>query len=190
MHNFVHKRKGIQMKKTLYMLILICLLGLTGCNSKEEAMAIITEVPCKEAGVRFSVNGLWVIQEEAEANINVRAGQEVALSTYKEETGSAINIVYDDLTQIKGGTLVRMEDYVANIKEQLKISGEYSYACSEVTEETLYGQEYQTFTATVSNLGGEQKYYIRRADDKMIVFIFSVFGEDTLEEILALGKEM
>ena len=190
MHKCVHKRKGKQMKKTIYMLILICLLGLAGCNSKEEAMAIITEVPCEEAGVRFSVNGLWVIQEEAEANANIRAGQEVALSTYKEETGSAISVIYDDLTKTEGGTLVRMEDYVADIQEQLKISGEYSYACSEVTEETLYGQEYQTFTAEVSNLGGEQKYCIRRADDKMIVLIFSIFGEDTLEEILALGKEM
>ena len=190
MHCFVHKKKGIQMRKIKYMLILMCLLGLTGCNSKEEAMAVITEVPCELAEIKFSVNGLWAIQEEDVANVNVAEGQTVAFSTYKEETGSAINVIYEDLTKTEGATLVRMEDYVADIQEQLKISNEYNYACSEVLEETLYGKQYQAFTADVSNLGGVQKYFIRRQDDTMIIVIFSVFGEDKLEEILALGKEM
>ena len=178
------------MKKIIYVLLLCMFFCLTGCNSKEEAMAIITEVPCEEIGIRFSLNGLWVIQDEAEANTNSAEGQTVELSAYKEETGSAINVIYDDLTKTEGGTLVRMEDYMADVQEQLKISSEYSYACSEVGEETLYNQQYQTFTATVSNLGGMQKYYIRRMEDNMMVLIFSVFGEDKLEEILALGKEM
>ena len=34
------------------------------------------------------MNGLWVIQEEDVANVNVDEGQTVAFSTYKEETGS------------------------------------------------------------------------------------------------------
>ena len=184
------KGESVPMKKCIYVLLLCMFLGLAGCNAKEEAIAVITEVPCEKAEIKFSVNGLWMIQEEAVANTNVEEGQTVAFSTYKEETGSAINVIYDDLTKTEGATLVRMEDYVASIQEQLKISDEYNYACSEVLEETLYGKQYQTFTATVSNLGGVQKYYIRRQDDTMIVVIFSVFGEDNLEEILALGKEM
>ena len=185
-------KKGIQipMKKWIYILLLCIMFGLTGCNSKEEAMAVITEVPCELAEIKFSVNGLWVIQEEDVANINVDEGQTVAFSTYKEETGSTISVIYEDLTKTEGATLVRMEDYVADIQEQLKISSEYNYACSEVLEETLYGKQYQAFTADVSNLGGVQKYFIRRQDDTMIIVIFSVFGEDKLEEILALGKEM
>ena len=178
------------MKKVIYLLLICIVFCFTGCNSKEEAMAIITEVPCEVAGIRFSLNGLWMIQEEEIANSNTEAGQEVELSAYKEETGSAINVIYDDLTKTEGATLVRMDDYVADIQEQLKISSEYSYACSQVIEESLYGQKYQTFTATVSNLGGEQKYYIRRQDDTMIIILFSIFGEDKTEEILALGKEM
>ena len=178
------------MKKFIYMLLLCMSLGLIGCNSKEEAMAIITEIPCDVAGIKFSLNGLWMIQEEAVANDNVEEGQKVALSAYKDETGSAISVIYDDLTKTEGATLIRMEDYVADIQEQLKISSEYNYACSEVVEESLYGKQYQTFTATVSNLGGQQKYYIRRQDDTMIIVLLSVFGEDKLEEILALGKEM
>ena len=166
------------------------LFSLTGCNSKEEAMAIITEIPCDMAGIKFSINGLWMIQEEAAANVNVEEGQTVALSAYKDETASAISVIYDDLTKTEGATLIRMEDYVADIQEQLKISSEYNYACSEIKEESLYGKDYQTFTANVSNLGGMQKYYIRRQDDTMIVILFSVFGEDKLEEILVLGKEM
>ena len=184
------KERKRRMKKLIYMLLLCMLFSLIGCNSKEEAMAVITEIPCDEAGIKFSLNGLWMIQEETVANGNVQEGQTVALSVYKEETGSAISVIYDDLTKSEGGTLVRMEDYLADIQEQLKISGEYDYACSEVSEENLYGQQYQSFSAKVSNLGGQQKYYIRRQDDTMIIVLFSVFGEDTLEEILSLGKEM
>ena len=164
--------------------------SLTGCQSKEEAMAVITEIPCDTAGIQFSLNGLWMIQEDAVANASVEEGQIVDVSAYKEETGSAITVIYEDLTKTEGGTLVRMEDYIADIQKQLKTSSEYNYACSEVLEESLYGKEYQTFTANVSNLGGVQKYFIRRQDDTMIIVLFSVFGEDKLEEILALGKEM
>lgn len=178
------------MKKILYLLLLCSFLGLTGCNSKEEAMAVITEIPCETAGVSFSLNGLWMIQEEAEANSNAEEGQTVVLSTYKEETGSGISVIYHDLTQTEGGTLVRMDDYVTGLQEQLKNSNEYNYSCSEVTTEKLYGNTYESFSATVSELGGKQQYYIRRQDDIMIIMVISVFGEDNLEEILALGKEM
>ena len=178
------------MRKMIYVLLLIFSLGLIGCQSKEEAMAVITDVPCDMAGVSFSLNGLWVIQEETEANANAAEGQRVALSAYKEETGSSISVIYDDLTQTEGGTLTRMEDYVADIQTQLKISENFSYSCGDVSTENLYGKEYETFAATISDMGGVQKYYIRRQDDTMIVLIVSVFGEDKEEEILALGKEM
>lgn len=178
------------MRKLLYLLLLSSFLGLAGCNAEEEAMAVITEIPCETAEVSFSLNGLWIIQEEAEANSSAEAGQTVALSTYKEETGSGISVIYDDLTQTEGGTLVRMDDYMAAVQEQLKISGEYNYSCSEVSAEKLYGKDYETFSATVSELGSRQHYYIRRQDDTMIIMVITVFGEDKLEDILALGKEM
>ena len=178
------------MKKLIYILLLYALLGLAGCNSKEEAMAVITEIPCEMAGVSFSLNGLWTIQEEAEANSNAEEGQTVVLSTYREETGSGISVIYDDLTQTEGGALVRMDDYVAGLQEQLKISGNYDYSCSEISTEKLYGNSYESFSATVSELGGKQQYYIRRQEDTMIIMVITVFGEDNLEEILALGKEM
>lgn len=178
------------MRKILCVLAFCIVFGITGCNSKEEAMATITEVSCETAGINFSFNGFWMIQEQGTANTNAAEGQLVDVSAYKIETGSAVSVIYDDLTKTEGATLVRMEDYVADFQEQLKISSEYDYACGDVTKESLYGQEYETFTAKVSNLGGEQKYYIRRQDDTMIVLVFSAFGEDTIEEILALGKEM
>ena len=178
------------MKKILTVLLLCFCFGLTGCNSKEEAMAVITEIPCETAGVSFSLNGLWVIQEEAQANENVGMGQTVVLSTYKEETGSGIDIIYEDLTQTESGTLVRMDDYVAGLQEQLKIAGDYKYSCMDVSTEKVFGNNYETFTADISQLGGTQKYYIRRQEDTMIVMIFTVFGEDTLEEVLALGKTL
>ena len=56
--NYKQKYKGeIPMKKVIYLLLICIVFCFTGCNSKEEAMAIITEVPCEVAGIRFSLNG-------------------------------------------------------------------------------------------------------------------------------------
>lgn len=176
------------MKKVIYILLLCFCLGITGCNSKEEAMAVITEVPCETAGITFSLNGLWIIQEEEEANTNVKSGQTVALSTYKEETGSGIQVIYEDLTKTEGGTLVRLDDYVTGVQEQLKISEEYSYSCSEVSTEKFCGNSYEVFTVTIPELSGKQQYYIRRQDDTMIILIFTVFGEENMESVLELAK--
>ena len=174
------------MRKMIYILLLCFCLGIMGCNSKEEAVAVITEIPCETAGVSFSLNGLWVIQEEAEANLNVGVGQTAALNAYMEETGSGISVIYEDLTKTEGGTLVRMDDYVSGIQEQLKISSDYGYSCSEVSTEKLCGNSYETFTAKVSELGGKQQYYIRRQDDTMIIMVITVFGEDKLEDIMSV----
>ena len=178
------------MRKLLYLLLLCSFLGLTGCDSKEEAMATVVEAPCKEAGVNFTLNGLWVVKSEEEANMDILAGQKVVLSAYQQETGAGIDIICEDLTRTEGGTLVRMDDYVADVQEQLKISEEFSYSCSEVSAENVYGEEYQVFTTTISELGGQQKYFIRRQDDTMIIMVITVFEEEKIEDILALGKEM
>lgn len=175
------------MKKLLYLIFICFLLGLTGCTSKkEEAIAVITEIPCETAGISFSLNGLWVIQEETETKTIAKEGQTIALSAYKEESGSGIQVVYEDLTKTDGGTLIRMDDYVTGIQEQLKVSEEYKYSCSEISVEKLHGNVYETFSAFSSELGGKQQYYIRRQDDTMIIMVITVFGEDNLEDILSL----
>ena len=176
------------MKKAIYILLLCFCLGMTGCNSKEEAMAVITEIPCDLAEVNFSFNGLWTIQEEAEANTNAKSGQTVVLSAYKEETGSGVQVIYEDLTKTEGASLVRLDDYVTGVQEQLKISEEYNYSCSEVSTEKFCGNSYEVFTTTILELNGKQQYYIRRQDDTMIIMIFTVFGEDTMESVLELAK--
>ena len=184
------KGKFLTMRKIISILLLYFCLGLAGCNSKEEAMAVITEIPCETAGVSFSLNGLWIIQEEAEANANAQTGQTVVLSTYKEESGSGVSVIYEDLTKTEGGTLVRLDDYVAGLQEQLKISEDYNYSCEEVSTEKLHGNSYETFKANIRKLGGTQQYYIRRQDDTMIIMIFTAFVEDTLEDVLSVVKPL
>ena len=178
------------MKKILIILLLCFCLGLTGCKSKEEVMAEIKEVSCEEAGICFNLNGLWVESSEEKITIETKEGQTVALSVFQKSTGSGIDIICEDLTQTDGGVLVRVEDYVAGIQEQLKISGDYSYSCGEISTEKIYGNSYETFTAVIAELNGTQKYYIRRQEDTMIVMIVTVFGEEKIEDIMGLGKEM
>ena len=178
------------MRKLLYLLLLCSLLGLAGCNSKEEAMATVVEAPCKEAGIKFTLNGLWVVKSGEEANADVAEGQKILLSASHQETGAGIDIISEDLTKTEGGTLIRMDDYLADIQEQLKISGEYNYSCSDISKEKIYDKEYRVFTTAIEELSGKQKYFIRRQDDTMIIMVISVFEEEKIEDILALGKEM
>ena len=178
------------MKKILTILWLCFCLGLTGCQSKEEAMAETKEVSCKEAGISFTLNGLWAESKDEGIDIETKEGQTVALSVVQKSTGSGIDIICEDLTQTESGILVRMDDYIAYLQEQLKIAGEYNYSCGEVCTEKIYGNSYETFTAVIPEWNGTQKYYIRRQDDTMIVMMITVFGEDTLEDILALGKAL
>ena len=127
------------MKKILTILLLCFCLGLMGCKSKEEAMAEIKEVSCEEAGICFTLNGLWVESSEEETTIETKEGQTVALSVFQKSTGSGIDIICEDLTQTEGGILVRMDDYVTGLQEQLKIAGDYSYSCGEASAEKIYG---------------------------------------------------
>ena len=180
----------LSMKKILTIFLLYLCLGLTACKSKEEAMAEIKEVSCEEAGIGFTLNGLWAEASEEEITIETKEGQTVALSVFQKSTGSGIDIICEDLTQTDGGILVRMDDYVAALQEQLKIAGDYSYSCGEVTTEKVYGNNYESFTAVIPELNGTQKYYIRRQEDTMIVMIVTVFGEEKIEDIMSLGKEM
>lgn len=178
------------MRKLIYILLVCTLLGLAGCNSKEEAIAETREVLCEEAGVQFTLNGLWIDQSQETSDKEAQAERKVILDVYREETGSGIQIICEDLTKTEGGTLVRLDDYVADFQEQLKISDKYQYACGDISTEMLYGNSYETFSAVAEELNGKQQYYIRRQDDTMIIMVITVFEEDKKEDILALGKEM
>ena len=178
------------MKKILTILLLCFCLGLTGCQSKEEAMAEIKEVSCKEADISFTLNGLWAESKEEGIDIETKEEQTVALSVVQKSTGSGIDIICEDLTKTEGGILIRMDDYVAGIQEQLKTSGDYSYSCGDVSTEKVCGNSYKTFKAVIPELGGVQQYYIRRQEDTMIIMIITVFGEDTLEDILSAAKPL
>lgn len=179
------------MKKKILTILLLCFcLGLTGCKSKEEAIEEIKEVSCEEAGISFTLNGLWAEAGEEEITIETKEGQTVALSVFQKSNGSGIDIICEELTQTEGGILVRMEDYVTGLQEQLKIAGDYKYSCGEISQETVFGNSYETFTAVIPELNGTQKYYIRRQEDTMIVMIVTVFEEEKIEDIMSLGKEM
>ena len=69
--------------------------------------------------------------------IETKEGQTVALSVFEKSTGSAIDIICEDLAKTESGILVRMDDYIIYLQEQLKAAGEYSYSCGEVSTETI-----------------------------------------------------
>lgn len=178
------------MKKIVVASMMCLLLGITGCNTKvkEEAMAQTTEIVSELGEISFTLNGYWGIKTSEELEkIKVSNSQFCDLEFYHTQTGSGVSIIYDDLTKTQGGTLVRMEDYVAAIRDSLENSKEYTYHCSEISSDTLHEKEYMTFSAKVSEQEGMQYYYIRRIDNQMMIMIFNLYGEDQLEDIINLS---
>lgn len=179
------------MKRIFITLLIISMLGLTACNTKtkKETLAQTTEAVSKLGEISFTLNGYWNLQqgEEIEES-SVSDSQTYDLMATHTETGTNISIIYDDLTQSSGGTLVRIDDYVTAVQESLKISSDYSYKCSDISFVNLHGKEYQTFSSEVAEMGAKQHFYIRRIDDTMMVMMITLYGEDTLEDILELSK--
>lgn len=176
------------MKKIMCAFLLGAFFAMTGCNFKEEAISEVREAICEEAEISFTLNGLWSQSEEEENRL--QKGQMLVFTAWEEETGSAIDIICEDLTETAGGTLVRMDDYVSGIREQLENSSEHQYSCSDTSVEKIYGKEYVTFQAEIPGMEGKQKFFIRRQENTMVMMVISAFGEEKIEDILALGKEM
>lgn len=175
------------MKKILCAIMLCCMLGITACGTMktQEAEVIVTQVTSEPGSITFTLTEDWTVQrsEELKETMNPKEGQVYDLFARNNETGTNINILYEDLTQTEGGTLVRMNDYITALKESLESSKDYSYSCTEAVAEELSGEEYQVFSTKVPELEGTQYFYIRRIDDTMMIMIISVFGEDTLESV-------
>ena len=182
------------MGKLYKLLLFLSLLCLVGCGNKkrEEAMATVQNVVCEKAGIEFTFNGLWSINEDniSDIDINVTDGKfDRELYAYREEDGSSLLIMTEDFKKTNEGSLLRIEDYASSIVEGLKISGKYAYSCSDITETVLYGKKYLTFRAEIEEMNARQYYYLRRVEDEVILLIGTVYGESNIYDILDNGRK-
>lgn len=181
------------MKKIGIVLAFFCILGLTACNTKakEEALAQTTEVISEIGKISFTFNGYWSLQQkDAIVRSKESESQSYDFIAKHTQTGTSVSIIYDDLTQTDGGTLVRMEDYVEAIRDGMANSDDYTYQCSEVETKHLHGEEYRVFLVATEEIEGMQHFYIRRIDDTMMIMVITLQGEDKLEDIISLSKKV
>lgn len=171
------------MNKMVMVLILALMLTTAGCGSKkeEEVLAQVTEVVSEPGGIAFTLDGYWKVNEEETKSGD---GRRVDLEAYHTKTGTDISIIYEDLTETKGGTLVRTRDYVNAVRENMLLASDYTYECSEVTDAVVHGKEYLKFSAMAEETDGILHFYIRRIEDKMMILMITLYGEDTLQDIL------
>ena len=173
------------MKKLIYLMIL-SLLMLTGCNNKkrEELLQEKKEITCEKAEIIFTLNGLWEVEESKEINNTF-----TELSACHSETGTRIIVMHKNLENNMGDSILRLEDYIEAVKENLKISEEYNYSVGETTKTILYGKEYDSFTANAEKLNARQQFYMKKKDNELTIIIISLYGEDKLKDVLELGKK-
>lgn len=177
----------MKMKKLLLCMAMgICVF--CGCQKKEmeEAVAVAQEIICEDAGIVFQLNGLWEIDYDE----NQQDTKTVELWAKQQETGANLLIFHEELEKIKTGDLLRLEDYIESLKENLKIAEDYNYSLQETSQTILYGKSYYTFLATSPKMGARQQYYIRKNEDKITTIVVTVYEDDSIREILALGKKI
>lgn len=182
------------MRKKITALMMLVLLLLCGCKGQQtsEASVQVRELTSQPGGVHFTFPEEWTVyqsgQEGDEAGSTFT--EEYALVAEHRVTGSGIAIIYEDLNRIQGGNLVRMEDYLTVFQENLKLSRDYHYRCSEVGLTELYGEEYYTFSAEVTQPDLKQQFYIRRMEDRIMVMTVTVSAEDSLQQLLNYGRSL
>ena len=181
------------MKKLMTYLLIFTALLLWGCGNREvqETEAVVTEIISEPGKIRFIFDSDWTVSREGvQEDTLSRKLEEDELIAVNAINGSSISLVYEDLTEIQGGTLVRMEDYVEAYWEKLKTDSSYSYNCTEPEMAQLYGEEYYTFAAEVSELEANQQFYLRRIGDRVMILTFTAYGEERAENLMEYGSSL
>lgn len=179
----IMKKRKI-LKRISYLLLSLSLL--TGCKEakREEALAIINEIQCEKTGIGFTLNGLWEIEEENKKE----NGRTIELSAKNKETGAHILVFYEDTSEKEGGNIIRTEDYIDNIVENLKISQEYGFSVKEQQEITLFDKSFISFKAGSEAMDAKQQYFINNNNEIITVMVITCYGEEEIADILRLGK--
>ena len=178
------------MKNRKILKIISCLLLplslLAGCKEakREEALAAINEIQCEETGIGFTLNGLWEIEEQNKTEI----GRTIELSAKNKETDAHILVFYEEISEKESGNIIRTEDYIDNIVENLKISEEYEFAVKDQQEITLFNKSFISFKARSEVMDANQQYFINNNNEIITVMIITCYGEEEIGDILMLGK--
>lgn len=176
------------MSRIKLLLIMITLLFLQGCQEKknEELINTVTEYQCETADVMFTLNGLWNVNTEKINENEI----EIELSAQHREAGNEILVFHHQLEEEKGGNLLRLDDYVIEIIRKLEESEVYNYTLSEISDTILYKNRYKTFEAVTDSPDSRHYFYIREKDDKIISIVITIYGQDSVGDIIKLGKKI
>ncbi len=176
------------MKRRSLGIILVVILLIAGCGKQNEEEPITIHARSETAGVSFTLDENWEFVENEAKDQSLNGAAAYDLIVQNKLTWSSIMILTEDLTQSEGKELIPEEAYVHQFRQGLTESEEYSYTCSEPEQETVCGEEYYTFLAQVEEPKAEQYYCIRRSENRMIVMIFTGYGEEKPDRLVDLGK--
>lgn len=99
-------------------------------------------------------------------------------------TGSNVIVMYENLALVVGGTKFTEEQYYESVKSQLDTAQVYRCVYSDITEESLCGNQYKSLCVEIPDYNAFQYFYIRKVDKYMLCVIISVFGDDDISSIL------
>ena len=160
----------------------IGMLFLAGCQMGKEAEEEITviEATSQPGNLSVTLEGRWSLLEPGKLPEN----QSCDLLAEDALTDAGISIVYEDLTLTEGGSLIRMEEYLALMQEKLTAEDAYTYTCEEVTTREIAGETYYTFTALEETLGARLHYFVRRIGDTVMIMTITLYDGSGLENLL------
>lgn len=98
--------------------------------------------------------------------------------------GTNVIVMYENLSMSIGGSKYTEAEYLDLMRQQLE-SMDLGFTFGEITDATVGGITYKALSAMYELGGVEQCYYVRKIDNRMLAIIVSVYGDDSIDDVIA-----
>lgn len=105
------------------------------------------------------------------------------------QTGANIILMYENLKLNPAAEGLTVEEYAQIIAQGLTENESVAYTVGEIKTITLGGNEYLMLSSVVEEYGLHQNYLMRYEGGMMVDLILTAFGDDGINELLAMFAE-
>ncbi len=189
------------MKKTLSILILICMLfSLAACGKKEVQYAKEPESSIPEKGhwtdnvfksdyadLTFEMPEGWISAKDDELLKLQTEGIYYDFMCQKEETGSQVALMFEELLLTEGSIAITEDEYIEMLSDSFSYSG---MQVVETKDITLGKENYKAITVygEADDFSVTQCSMVRKKGNTMISVIVTALNDDNIEDTLKFFK--
>ncbi len=196
------------MKKVLALLLVTATLFLTACGGGDNSYVKGTldgdTFSTEFMNMSFTIpsdNWVFATDEEISAMMGITMDEILDVNEFEKNaidmlnvydmmahdaaTGSSIMLIHENLA-MSGNDDLNVEEYLDIVMEGIKSTQpDVPYVFEDYYTETVAGVEFTVLEASIEEIGLTQYYFSQKNGDFMSNFVISLFGDTTIEDILA-----